>query len=160
MSSPLNNFDVASFMKQHVSDVFTTMASLEAVPTQESNGVGQEERITGGIGIGGEQIAGAVYLHMPLSLANHITRQMLGMDATETPDECTVNDVVGELTNMLAGGLKSTLCDRGAPCAVSTPAIIRGAAFEIETMPETQQTLVRFRAADFPFLVEVHLKFN
>lgn len=158
MSASLQDFDVEGFMKQHVRDVFHTMVSLPAVAAPDANGVLQEERITGGIGLGGEQITGAVYLHIPLSLANHITRQVLGMDAAETPDEAAVNDVVGEFTNMLAGGLKSTLCDRGIPCAVSTPAIIRGTAFEIETTPDTQRTLMRFCAEDTPFLVEVHLK--
>ena len=44
--------------------------------------------------------------------------------------------MVGEATNMLTGGLKSWLCDSGAECAVSTPAIIRGSAFVIEPVPE------------------------
>ena len=40
--------------------------------------------------------------------------------------EREISDVVGELTNMLAGGCKSRLCDQGCPVAISIPNIIRG----------------------------------
>jgi len=46
---------------------------------------------------------------------------MLGLPPDEITGETEVNDVVGEATNMLTGGLKSWLCDAGSDCAVSTP---------------------------------------
>ena len=68
-----------------------------------------------------------------------------------------VNDVVGEVTNMLTGGLKSWLCDNGHPCAVSTPAIIRG-AYEIEPLPEVKREFLVFTCSGVQILVEVHIK--
>jgi chemotaxis protein CheX len=69
-----------------------------------------------------------------------------------------VNDVVGELTNMLTGGLKSWLCDAGADCAVSTPGIIRGSSFSVEPLPEIEQLRLGFAAGPDQFSVEVHYK--
>jgi chemotaxis protein CheX len=68
--------------------------------------------------------------------------------------------VVGEVTNMLAGGLKSWLCDAGAECAVSTPAIIRGNAFAIESMADVMRDLLVFDSGNNRFVVEVHIKLN
>ena len=69
---------------------------------------------------------------------------MLGLPPEEVTGETEVNDVVGEATNMLTGGLKSWLCDAGAECAVSTPAIIRGTSFAIEAMPDVARELLVF----------------
>jgi chemotaxis protein CheX len=70
-----------------------------------------------------------------------------------------VNDVVGEATNMLAGGLKSWLCDAGASCAVSTPAIIRG-AFAVEAMPDVAREFLVFESGADRVIVEIHIKLN
>ena len=73
--------------------------------------------------------------------------------------EAEVNDVVGEATNMLTGGLKSWLCDSGAECAVSTPAIIRGSAFVIEPVPDVHAGMARFSIASTDrIVVEIHVK--
>jgi len=160
MSTIMESFDMAAFLQQQAKDVFSTMASMDVAAAPGPNGLFDRERITGVVGIGGEQVTGAVYLHLPLALAEQITRQMLGMEPGDPLEETAVNDVTGELTNMLAGGLKSTLCDRGLPCAVSTPTIIRGNAYDIEVMPDVQRTCLPLLAADQPILVEVHIKLN
>jgi chemotaxis protein CheX len=158
MSSILERFDLTAFLQQQARDVFNTMASLEVQPAPGPNGLATEERITGVVGLGGENITGAVYLHMPIGLAEQITRQMLGMEPADPLEESAVNDVTGELTNMLAGGLKSALCDRGLVCAVSTPTIIRGSSYEIELLPDVQHNILDLTASGQPLQVEVHLK--
>jgi len=84
---------------------------------------------------------------------------MLGLPAEEMNNESEVNDVVGEVKNMVAGGLKSWLCDAGAVCAMSTPAIIRGTSFAIEPMPDVQRASLVFDCGEDRVLVEVHVKF-
>ncbi len=85
---------------------------------------------------------------------------MLGLPPEETLGDNDVNDVIGECTNMLAGGLKSALCDKGYECAVSTPAIIRGTSFNIESLPDVRHELMVFECDGARFAVEVHIKFN
>ncbi|MCS7089621.1 MAG: chemotaxis protein CheX [Verrucomicrobiota bacterium] len=160
MNTVTSQFDVAAFMQQQVRDVFQTMAALEVKPVPIQQDGNHHERISGVVGLGSETITGAVYLHLPLPLAEHITRQLLGLEPTDPVEEAAVNDVTGELTNMVAGGLKSTLCDRGVPCAVSTPTIIRGTAYEIEVLPDVSRYCLSFDAGPFQFNVEAHLKQN
>jgi CheY-specific phosphatase CheX len=135
------------------------MLSLQAVPQPNGHTPDFGERVTGSVGFGGETVTGAVYLHMSAELAARLASAMLGLPAAEC-GEAEANDVVGEMTNMLTGKLKSCLCDVGAPCAVSTPAIIRGASYQIEHMPKVKREVLRFQCETSPFLVEVHIKFN
>ena len=84
---------------------------------------------------------------------------MLGLSPEEKISENDVNDVVGEATNMLTGGLKSWLCDAGADCAVSTPAIIRG-AFDVEVMPNVAREFLIFESSGERIIVEIHIKLS
>ena len=84
---------------------------------------------------------------------------MLGTATDESVAASEVNDVVGELCTLVAGGLKSTLCDIDRPCAVSTPSIIRG-AFEVEAPTTLVAEKFFFLCLDQRLAVEVHLKFE
>ena len=151
--------DVRAFLKRHLVEVFETMLSQSAHPAEGAPPT-FSERVTGSIGFGSEHINGALYLHLSAEFANQATSSILGFPAGERPGESEVNDVIGELTNMLAGGLKSAFCDAGAPCGVSTPAIIRGSAFQIETIPDVRQEVLLFDCGPHRFVVEVHLKID
>jgi chemotaxis protein CheX len=152
--------DVHEFMLRHLADVFETMLSMKAAPAPQAGVPTFGERVSGSVGFAGETVTGAVYLHLSAPFANRVAATMLGMAPEEITGETDVNDVVGEVTNMLAGGLKSWLCDAGAECAVSTPAIIRGTAFAIESMPDVKRELLVFDSGQDRFIVEVHIKFN
>jgi chemotaxis protein CheX len=152
--------DIHEFMLRHLADVFDTMLSLKAVPVSGASAPAFGGRVSGSVGFAGETVTGAVYLHLSAPFSTHVAAAMLGMTPEEITGEAEVNDVVGEVTNMLAGGLKSWLCDAGAECAVSTPAIIRGTAFVIESMADVHRELLVFDCGPDRFVVEVHIKFN
>ncbi len=154
------NLDIRHFLNGHLLDVFETMLSLKAQPVPEALPPAFTERATGSVGFAGNTVTGAVYLHLSASLGNQIAATMLGLPPEENLGERDVNDVIGECTNMLAGGLKSVLCDKGHECAVSTPAIIRGTSFNIESLPDVQHELMVFECDGTRFAVEVHIKFN
>jgi chemotaxis protein CheX len=149
--------DICEFATRHLIDVFDTMLSMKAVVVTDDRLPLFEERVTGGVGFGGERITGAVYLHLAAPFAHQMAAAMLGL-APEELGEAEVNDVVGEATNMLTGGLKSWLCDAGAECAVSTPAIIRGSAFAIEPGPDVARKWLVFNCATDCVVVEIHVK--
>jgi len=119
----------------------------------------EPDQVCGSVGFGGESITGAVYLHLPEPFAAPLTACMLGTEP-QSLSEADVNDVVGELTNMLTGGLKSWLCDASFPCAVSTPAVIRGRSFAIESPPGVQRLCLEFSSGANHFSIEVHVKFQ
>ena len=160
MSQTVQITDVCEFMTRHLVDVFDTMLSMKAALAPKAGLPPFGERVSGSVGFAGETVTGAVYLHLSAAFANQVAAAMLGLKPEEITGETEVNDVVGEATNMLTGGLKSWLCDSGADCAVSTPAIIRGTAFDVEPMPDVERECLVFDCGDDRLVVEIHIKFN
>lgn len=157
MSQTIQVPSICEFMDRHLLDVFETMLSMKA---QALTGAGLpqfEDRVTGSVAFAGEHVNGAVYLHLGTPFAGQVAAAMLGL-APEDLGEPEVNDVVGEVTNMLTGGLKSWLCDSGAECAVSTPAIIRGSSFVIEPVPGVVREWLVFDCQQNRVVVEIHVK--
>ena len=160
MSQTVQLPNVCEFVSRHLVDVFDTMLAMKAdlVPNAELPQF--TERVTGSVGFAGETVTGAIYLHLSAPFANRVGAAMLGLPPEENLGENDVNDVVGEATNMLTGGLKSWLCDAGSSCAVSTPAIIRGVSFAIEAMPDVAREFLVFECGAERVLVEIHIKLN
>jgi chemotaxis protein CheX len=157
MSQTIQIPSIRDFMSRHFVDVFDTMLTMKAVLAANPVLPQFEERVTGGVAFAGEHINGAVYLHLATPFATEIAAAMLGLEPADL-GETEVNDVVGEVTNMLTGGLKSWLCDCGSECAVSTPAIIRGSAFVIEAVPEVERDWLVFACGPNRIVVEIHVK--
>lgn len=157
MSQTIQIPNLCEFMNRHLVDVFETMLSMKAVVVPGAGVPQLQERVTGCVAFAGEHINGAVYLHLGTPFAGQVAAAMLGLEPAEL-GESEVNDVVGEATNMLTGGLKSWLCDSGAECAVSTPAIIRGSSFVIEPVPEVEREWLVFQCDQNRIVVEIHVK--
>ena len=155
---PISN--ITEYMTRRVAEVFDTMLSLKAILATKAKGLQFGERVTGSAGFVGEKVTGATYLHLSLPLANQITVAMVKLAPNETPDDSAVNDAVGEVTNMLTGGLRSWICDAGIKCVASTPTIIRGTGFSVEPMVGVQRERLFFDCGDDRFAVEIHIKFN
>ena len=147
-------------MTRHLADVFETMLSMPVTPQPATPLPHFDSRVTGSVGFAGEKVTGAIYLHMSAPFANIVAAAMLGLKPEEISDENEVNDVVGEAANMVTGGLKSWLCDSGAECAMSTPAIIRGTAFAIEPMPDVARECLVFAHEQNFVVAEIHIKLN
>jgi len=160
MTQTLQLPNVCDFMTRHLVDVFETMLSMPVALRPGASLPHFDSRVTGSVGFAGDKVTGAIYLHMSAPFANIVAAAMLGLKPEEISDENEVNDVVGEATNMVTGGLKSWLCDSGAECAMSTPAIIRGKSFAIEPMADvTRECLVFAHEQNF-VVVEIHIKLN
>jgi chemotaxis protein CheX len=160
MNQPIEAVAVQEFLVRHLAEVFSTMLSLPTIPLAAATPGDAKERVSGSVSFVGETVTGSVYLHVPTTFAGLMTGAMLGLPAEETPGDADVNDVVGEVTNMVAGGLKSWLCDAGATCALSTPAIIRGTSFYIIASEGVARIQSGFASGAHHGLVEVHIKFT
>ncbi len=130
----LKDLNLPDLMNNSVRDVFETMLSMEikAVEVPSDHQPGTAERIIGVVGLAGP-FQGAVYFHLAEPFALHIASTMLGM-APEELGHSEVNDVVGELTNMIGGNIKSRLSDAGFRCNLSVPSVVRGTDIDIETV--------------------------
>jgi chemotaxis protein CheX len=108
----------------YVPEVIQTMVGLSATPGTGIENYPQPSKlkgVTGAIGLSGK-LNGIVYTAYSEGLSKHVAEKILG-DAAGEQD---VLDVVAELTNMITGNLKSTLCDIGYNCTLSIPSVMRG----------------------------------
>jgi chemotaxis protein CheX len=154
------SLEIQPLIHQALRDVFEKMLALSIQPAAASPPPDHCERVVGSVGLAGESVTGAVYLHVSDVFARKITAAMLAVHIQEIQGGEQVHDAVSEVTNMLGGSLKSRLCDAGYRCAMSIPAVIRGSAFRIETAPDLRPRECFFLCGQEKFLVAVQLKFN
>lgn len=67
--------------------------------------------------------AGRVYLRMSRDSGKQIAAAILGLSPEEITDESEINDVIGEVLNIMTGNFKSNLCDAGLDCRLETPQV-------------------------------------
>jgi len=151
-------FNAQDTLNKLVPYVFTTMAGFTASP-HPGGPRAEGDRVSGTIGFAGDSVMGTVYVHLPKPLARLITNAIHGNPAEQAVSDGDLNDVVGELTNMIGGRFKSALCDAKWPCAMSTPAVIHG-KFAIEMVQDLRAEVSHFNCRDHNFAVEVYIKFN
>jgi chemotaxis protein CheX len=84
--------------------------------------------VAGCVGFTGK-MSGLLYLCLPDDYAQRCAAQVLGGDQLAASE---INDVVGELTNMVTGNLKSKMADRGFNCTLSIPNVLRGGEITID----------------------------
>ncbi len=176
LATNLDSVDVGALLDAAVREVFQTMLGLESMlswasPEQPVNGVhpfadGQLENnysndtvVVGTVGFIGE-INGLIYLYCDLQFASDITRRLLQIDLNDLGDEAegAVNDAVGEITNMVVGGFKNKLCDRGYPCRLTIPSILRGSHLSIEPVGFAHRRIYKFSIGGHLLTTDVVLK--
>jgi CheY-specific phosphatase CheX len=111
-------------INRYVPEVMQTMVGLSATPGTGIENYPQPSKlkgVTGAIGLSGK-VNGIIYTAYSQRLSKHIAEKILGGSAGEQD----ILDVVAELTNMITGNLKSTLCDMGYNCTLSIPSVMRG----------------------------------
>ena len=115
-----------------VMDTFKTMLSMDLTKVGKITDSGlDDQRYVATVNFGGE-VVGSLCLHGSKTFACLIAGNMLGMTPEEIEEE-EVKDVLGELTNIISGNLKSDFLDNDLACVISTPAITRGRDFRIES---------------------------
>lgn len=145
-------------LKLAAKEVFSTMLNMN-VEFQGSNLVqlNGEMHVAGAVGFTG-QFNGMVYLYTSAVFAREITSSLLGIPAHDIDSDEMVNDAVGELTNMLAGMIKSRLCDKGVTCVISIPAVVRGQSFRIDSVSSTEKHTVFFKYGKYIAMAEIMVK--
>ncbi|PJG59120.1 chemotaxis protein CheX [Aeromonas cavernicola] len=112
-------------------NVISTMAQLELKPGTPKRKVDEVARgdVSGLIGMVGPQHRGSLSISFEKGLALEIMRRMLGETATTINEDVT--DMVGEITNMVAGGAKRMLDEKGYEFGMATPIIVSGPSHTI-----------------------------
>lgn len=137
-----------TLVRQFISDrVHTVSPDLEG---------GDFPVVVGTVGFVGKA-NGVIFLYLPESLAIALSASMLGLEPADlgAGDTETVNDAIGELTNMVVGTFKNQLCDRGLDCHLTIPSILRGSRFRVEPVANATRRVFEFESEGQRFLSDV-----
>lgn len=150
--------DLNGIVDTAIRDVFDTMLSLpiDVLAAPGSDDV-EGRRFVGAVSFTGSVI-GSIKIQVGHGFASLICADMLGMELDELDGEEDIKDVIGELSNMIGGDLKSRLCDQGLTCELSIPSITSGTDFAVEDMGWLRHERVAFRHAAHTALVDVFIK--
>lgn len=159
MNTPTNLIDdIRDLLNNSVRDVLATMFSLEAQSAPAADvRVGDEPLVAGSVGFIGD-VNGVVYIMVPEGFARSLACQMLGLSEAELDGDEMVNDVIGELSNMVVGGVKSQLCDRGLSCVLTIPSVVRGQSLSAEPVKSIERRRLGFHCGAGHAIVELQFK--
>ena len=139
-------------------ETFETMLSLDLVKVSKVTDQGlDDDRLVGAVHYAGE-VVGVMSVHVSRTFAHLITSAMLGIEEDQIEGEEEVKDVLGEITNIVSGNLKSDFLDADLACVISTPSITRGSDFKIEPSKIGPVHQWVFRHKNHELIIEITLK--
>jgi len=155
-----SNYDIILAVRESVVDLFDTMLSMEIHAGNDASVIADSDEgvMVGFVSFAGK-VNGSVNLRVSQAMAKKMTAGMLGMELDEIESDEEVKDVLREVCNIIAGGLKSNFCDAGLACEISTPSITTGNNFEVQTLHMERYERFAFTYGDESIQVEVAVKF-
>ncbi len=136
--------------------VFGTMVNLKinpGVPIPKQGNVSRGE-VTALIGMKAEGTSGSVALSLTLPAIRKISFSLFGEEITSINNEAT--DLAGELTNMLVGGAKRILSEKGHDFDMQTPQLMQGKGHEIVHLCSGQTVLLPITMDKEEFYLELN----
>ena len=111
---------------QSLLNVISTMASMDLTPGKPQIKVDNLAKgdVSGLIGLVGPQTKGSLSITFEQKLVLQIMQNMLGENPGKINEEVT--DLVGEITNMVTGGAKNLLGQKGYEFEMATPMVVSG----------------------------------
>ena len=135
-------------ISQFVTDTWSSLLGMEASPTDKPfEPTEKDNTLAGCVQITGEW-QGTLTLYAPKEIGKKVAATIYGLDQAEVNDQ-QIRDVTGEITNILAGNIKSLF---PPPCFLSLPSV---AVTDYNLHHPGSQTLtaVNFECEGLPFLV-------
>jgi chemotaxis protein CheX len=114
-----------------VSEIFRMMFGFETAvdPSNPDPRTSESDERTAVVGFSGA-LRGSCQIRMTSQAARSIASAMLGGAPIEEGDD-SINDALGELCNMLAGGWKNDVPELSSECALSPPTVISGQNYKV-----------------------------
>jgi len=140
-------------------EVFETMVfkKLTKGSPIEGDALRTRSNVVGLVGFGGS-LSGLVAFYTTIDAAQEIAGSMLGMPAADVNGE--MPDAIGEVTNMIAGGFRLKLAEKGETLAISIPSVTIGSDFYTKYASDVQRILCPFRMDENEICVELILTRN
>jgi len=134
-----------------VAEIFRMMFGFETevVPGCACRPQPLPDELTAIVGFSGS-MRGSCQVRLCMPAAQSIASAMLGGCPIDVEDD-SINDAVGELCNMLAGGWKNGVPGLAHECALSPPAIITGHDYKVHTTKPSTKISRVYRFAEHCF---------
>jgi chemotaxis protein CheX len=113
--------------------------------------------ITGSVRDNGMEFNGNISLVFPGELGKVIFRSMMMMEAGDAVEDTELNDVVGELGNMVAGGAKAKLQDEGIDFKIGLPTVVVGNDHHLEPPKKAMVRVVPMQVEAGEFFMEISI---
>ena len=134
------------------------MLQMKAAPVAANSETrSTEAHVAGSIGFSGT-ITGLVHFNCSEKFARKIACSMLGLSDWQLDGNEMVDDVVGEITNMIAGNVASELRNRGFSANISIPTIVRGNNFSLHNISGCKSMRHQFQCDSALIDVEIVFK--
>ena len=136
--------------------IFATMVSREiepGIPVPKQGNAAKGE-VSGLIGMKAEGASGSVALSLTLPAIREISLSLFGHEIASVDNEAM--DLAGELTNMLVGGAKRILSEKGHDFDMQTPQLLQGDGHEIVHHYPGQTVLLPVNIGQHEFYIELN----
>lgn len=127
-----------------LTNVLKTMAQTELKPGKPKKKSDPKSLgdVSGLIGMVGPKTQGSLSITFEANLALDIMEKMLGERPAELDDD--VSDMVGEIANMVCGGAKMALNDKGFDFDMATPVVVSGKDHSINHQVDGPKLIMPF----------------
>lgn len=148
------NVDFINPFIETIDNILATMASMTCEHGRPylKDGSAPLGVVTGLIPMEGEAVQGSLAISFSEGAICKISSSMLGEDVAELDDTC--KDLTGELTNMLSGGARKLLWEKGYNFEMAKPEMVEGEK-EIRHSVTGPVVVIPFNTKAGPFFIEV-----
>ncbi|VEF24663.1 Uncharacterised protein [Shewanella baltica] len=140
---------------QSLLNVISTMASMDLTPGKpqiKSDNLAKGD-VSGLIGLVGPQTKGSLSITFEQKLVLQIMQNMLGEKPGKINEEVT--DLVGEITNMVTGGAKNLLGQKGYEFEMATPMVVSGKGHTISHKANGTKIIMPFTSPHGTAYIEI-----
>jgi chemotaxis protein CheX len=144
--------ELESGLEKALHEITTTMFNCESSIVSPDQVDMIPPGLSAVIGFGGK-ISGFVALHLSPYSACTLASSLLGMPFDEMDE--IVADAMGEMVNMLAGGLKKFISQDEDMFKISVPSIVYGVDYSTHSPKNAEQIMLGVRAGECTFSVQL-----
>ena len=151
--------DIVNYIIESTEEVFNSMIFME-VSTEGAMTEGKESifsHFSAMIGLSGDLMA-MISIHCSAYIAMDIAGAMLDTEFDEI--DADVKDALGEVANMLAGGLKSRCLDDNIDVTLAIPTTVTGKSYSISSPKRSNRVVIPFDLVQGQFYVDVKYSLN
>lgn len=157
MTNPLSQQELIQIANRSVPEVWRTQLKKEVQPSPTLNLPIQSPRIATVVWTG-SSASGELILTIPSAGAQLVAQTLLGASANCVNQDTNLDDVVGELCNMLAGRVATELRHRGLTGSLHPPRVTRTSLSTITSPSMPTACLTQWTCEDysFTFSIDIH----